>query len=231
MLVGCATARVAVPVRGHDRLHASSARRSTSTTCACASSRCRPPRRGSLQLDYELCPHCDYEVEYDYLRCPSCLRKLKDPATCGKPLDPAWKMCPYCEAETAVARARRLERPPAPARHRQRRPSDAGRTSASPRPVALTIPDPRRPMARTLILVKPDAFARNLTGEIIARFERKGLRIAALRHMTVDRGPPSSTTRSTTASRSSASSSSSSPPARWSRWCSRARTRSRPPAR
>src|SRR6201995_4765976 len=42
-------------------------------------------------------------------------------------------------------------------------------------------------MERTLILVKPDAFARNLTGEIIARFERKGLRIAALRHLTVDR--------------------------------------------
>jgi nucleoside-diphosphate kinase len=40
---------------------------------------------------------------------------------------------------------------------------------------------------RTLILVKPDAFARNLTGEIIARFERKGLRIAALRYMTLDR--------------------------------------------
>jgi nucleoside-diphosphate kinase len=41
-------------------------------------------------------------------------------------------------------------------------------------------------MDRTLILVKPDAFARNLTGEIIARFERKGLRIVALRHMTMD---------------------------------------------
>ena len=42
-------------------------------------------------------------------------------------------------------------------------------------------------MDRTLILVKPDAFARGLTGEIIARFERKGLRIVALRHMTVTR--------------------------------------------
>ena len=38
---------------------------------------------------------------------------------------------------------------------------------------------------RTLILVKPDAFARGLTGEIIARFERKGLRITALKHMQV----------------------------------------------
>ena len=42
-------------------------------------------------------------------------------------------------------------------------------------------------MDRTLILVKPDAFARGLTGEIIARFERKGLEIVAMRHMTVDR--------------------------------------------
>src|SRR4051812_142423 len=42
-------------------------------------------------------------------------------------------------------------------------------------------------MDRTLILVKPDAFARGLTGEIVARFERKRLRIVAMRHMTMDR--------------------------------------------
>ena len=42
-------------------------------------------------------------------------------------------------------------------------------------------------MERTLILVKPDAFARNLTGEIVARFERKGLRLAALSQMTMTR--------------------------------------------
>ncbi|MDQ6746178.1 MAG: nucleoside-diphosphate kinase [Actinomycetota bacterium] len=42
-------------------------------------------------------------------------------------------------------------------------------------------------MERTLILVKPDAFARNLTGEIIARFERKGLHLAALKQMTMTR--------------------------------------------
>jgi nucleoside-diphosphate kinase len=39
---------------------------------------------------------------------------------------------------------------------------------------------------RTLILVKPDAFERGLTGEVLARFERKGLRIAALRQLHVD---------------------------------------------
>jgi len=41
-------------------------------------------------------------------------------------------------------------------------------------------------LSRTLILVKPDAFARGLTGEIIARFERKGLRIVALEQRTLD---------------------------------------------
>jgi nucleoside-diphosphate kinase len=42
-------------------------------------------------------------------------------------------------------------------------------------------------MERTLILVKPDAFGRGLTGEILARFERKGLVIVAMKHMTVER--------------------------------------------
>ena len=40
--------------------------------------------------------------------------------------------------------------------------------------------------SRTLFLIKPDAFERNLTGEVLARFERKGLRIAALKLITAD---------------------------------------------
>ena len=52
------------------------------------------------ELGYQVCPYCDYEVEKDFLRCPNCMRKLKDPcASCGKPLDPMWKICPFCEAE------------------------------------------------------------------------------------------------------------------------------------
>jgi nucleoside-diphosphate kinase len=42
-------------------------------------------------------------------------------------------------------------------------------------------------MDRTLILIKPDAFARGLSGEILARFERKGLAIVALRSLIVTR--------------------------------------------
>ena len=42
-------------------------------------------------------------------------------------------------------------------------------------------------MDQTLILVKPDAFGRGLTGEVIARFERKGLQIVALKMMRLER--------------------------------------------
>ena len=40
---------------------------------------------------------------------------------------------------------------------------------------------------QTLILIKPDGVARGLTGEIIARIERKGYRIVALKMMLAER--------------------------------------------
>ena len=52
------------------------------------------------QLDQILCPHCDYRIENDFVRCPSCLRKLKERCVnCNRPLDRAWTICPYCEAD------------------------------------------------------------------------------------------------------------------------------------
>jgi hypothetical protein len=67
------------------------------------------------ELGYHLCPHCDHEVEKDFLRCPHCMRKLKDPChNCGKPLEPSWRMCPYCETEVGALSAN-------PRRSRRRR--------------------------------------------------------------------------------------------------------------
>jgi hypothetical protein len=80
------------------------------------------------------CPYCGFEIERSFLRCPSCLRRLKEPcATCGKPLDPRWKICPYCEAEIAPAAA--------PARRRARAGSSGKRTAARPQSAAAA---PRR---------------------------------------------------------------------------------------
>jgi len=64
-------------------------------------------------LNYQLCPHCDYPTERDFLRCPSCLRKLKERCvSCSRPLDPSWTICPYCETEVAGAAPRRRRRRP-----------------------------------------------------------------------------------------------------------------------
>src|SRR5882757_3935348 len=83
------------------------------------------------ELGYHLCPHCDYEVEKDYLRCPSCMRKLKDPCkACGRPLDPAWKVSPFRPAEVGAAA------PPAATatarRNRRRREAAASTTGEQP---------------------------------------------------------------------------------------------------
>lgn len=50
--------------------------------------------------DFRACPHCEEMVGASYLRCPHCMSRLRDPCgSCGRPLDPDWLICPYCEAE------------------------------------------------------------------------------------------------------------------------------------
>src|SRR3954463_7429018 len=61
----------------------------------------------------------------------------------------------------------------------------AGTAASSLRPPAPAKQE--EDLDRTLILVKPDAFERGLTGEIVARFERKGLKIVAMKHVVVQR--------------------------------------------
>ena len=165
------------------------------------------------EFDHSLCPHCDYRIERDFVRCPSCLRKLKERCVnCSRPLDQAWTICPYCETEVAApapartrrrrtqaaidaeqaelattsrpetARAKaaraRVERDgrgappmngPATSRTRGRRPwrppsPPPGPAAGAPAAARGRAPRPRNPakepMDRTLILVKPDAFAR-----------------------------------------------------------------------
>jgi hypothetical protein len=69
------------------------------------------------EFDHSLCPHCDYRIERDFIRCPSCLRKLKDRCVnCERPLDQAWTICPYCETEVPA---------PEPSRRTRRRRTQA----------------------------------------------------------------------------------------------------------
>jgi Double zinc ribbon len=80
------------------------------------------------QLDHGLCPHCDYPIERDFIRCPSCLRKLKERCgSCSKPLDKAWTICPYCETDVP---------PDATPRRRTRRRGSAADSGAAERALA-----------------------------------------------------------------------------------------------
>ncbi len=63
------------------------------------------------QLREQSCPNCEYPVEKNFLRCPNCQRRLKDPCpTCGEPVDPRWGLCPYCETALSGERSRQPRR-------------------------------------------------------------------------------------------------------------------------
>ena len=95
------------------------------------------------QLREQSCPNCEHPVDKNYLRCPNCQRRLKDPChNCGKPVDPRWGLCPYCETSLGGGgeRPRRKRRDPEerPAPQRQAPPKEGRNPRREPDP------DPRQ---------------------------------------------------------------------------------------
>ena len=120
------------------------------------------------------CPVCRAEVDEDFLVCPVCTTRLRQAcAKCGRPLEAALAGLPLLrDADRARRRARR-------------RSSSAKRAAAlAARACASYICRGRMALEQTLILAKPDAVERNLAGEILARFERRGLKLRAARLVT-----------------------------------------------
>jgi hypothetical protein len=65
------------------------------------------------QLTEASCPNCEYPVDRDFLRCPECQHRLKNPCpSCGKPVDPRWALCPYCETPIAERQQQQRRRRP-----------------------------------------------------------------------------------------------------------------------
>ncbi len=98
------------------------------------------------ELDSGLCPHCDYRIERDFIRCPSCLRKLKDRCVnCSRPLDQAWTICPYCETDVpAVSSSRRARRRRVPSADDERAEAGGSRPRASGDPLDGPLQPPER---------------------------------------------------------------------------------------
>lgn len=89
------------------------------------------------------CPYCEYPVERAFLRCPSCLRRLKEPCgTCSKPLDPRWKICPYCESEVPERAKPQQRRRAASGAGGRGRPAAEGERQTQKRPAATADPRP-----------------------------------------------------------------------------------------
>jgi heme exporter protein D len=84
------------------------------------------------------CPHCEHPIETDFVRCPSCMRKLKERCSgCSRPLDRTWKICPYCETEVpAPTSARRAARRRAASGAESRAASGADSRAAEVAPLA-----------------------------------------------------------------------------------------------
>jgi len=102
------------------------------------------------QLTEASCPKCEHPIERNFLRCPNCRHRLKDPCpSCSRPVAPSWKVCPYCES-TLQARETR------PRRGEERKATAGGERSAPPgeRPPAHEDPSTprggrkRQPVAR-----------------------------------------------------------------------------------
>ena len=126
------------------------------------------------ELDHRLCPHCDYRIERDFVRCPSCLRKLKERCTsCSKPLDRAWTICPYCETEVPEAkptrRARRMSSEESPSRNRasaEREPEVAPLDAPSPRSRAAERAAARAPETASLLTEHAPRASEPTAGEL-----------------------------------------------------------------
>ena len=148
----------------------SSARRSTSRTSASASSRSGRSRAGSARGSAR---SAGAEVEADFLVCPVCTTKLRQ--SCANLQAPARARLAGLpvlrDAGSLPSRSGGLSRPPSTLAQR------AGQRKLSR----------RMAVERTLILAKPDAVARNLAGEILARFERRGLELRAARLVSASR--------------------------------------------
>jgi hypothetical protein len=115
------------------------------------------------QLRELTCPNCEYPVEKNFLRCPNCQRRLKDPCpTCGKPVDPRWALCPYCESALGGGERKRRPAKRQPPPRRKKAPSGSAEKDVSgarkepPRRAPKEAPDPQPEQRSTTREREPD---------------------------------------------------------------------------
>jgi hypothetical protein len=52
----------------------------------------------------DTCPNCEYAIEPEFMFCPSCQARLRQPCQrCERPIMLRWRACPYCGMAAPVA--------------------------------------------------------------------------------------------------------------------------------
>ena len=85
-------------------------------------------------LEANSCRKCSFPVQPDYVRCPACRTRLKDPCpSCSRPVGLKWKVCPYCEHTLIESkRARASTKSGSRSGSGEKRAKDGSRGAASP---------------------------------------------------------------------------------------------------
>ena len=85
-------------------------------------------------LDAHSCRKCGFPTEADFVRCPACRSRLKEPCpSCERPVGLKWKVCPYCEHTLIESKRARSGSKPAAKKSEGRRRS-RGRDPENPKP-------------------------------------------------------------------------------------------------
>lgn len=83
-------------------------------------------------LKHSSCHKCGSPVESDFIRCPACRTRLKEPCpTCSKPVGLNWKVCPYCETTLIAPKRSSRSGSKRPKGESSGRSSRSGRTEGS----------------------------------------------------------------------------------------------------
>ena len=127
------------------------------------------------QLD-QRCPVCRARVEGSYLVCPVCTTRLRSACpSCGQPLESLWQVCPYCATDI----------PPGLPRSRTSRDLAVSPEEPEPQPLDSAAAWPAK---RHSSSSSRTACAAALAGEIVARFERRGLELRGARLLKIPKG-------------------------------------------
>jgi predicted Zn-ribbon and HTH transcriptional regulator len=97
-------------------------------------------------LEANSCHKCGFPTHPDYVRCPGCRSRLKEPCpSCDRPVGLKWKVCPYCEHTLIASKRSKTASRSSSSRSSDSRSSDKARSAKASRTERSSRTDSERP--------------------------------------------------------------------------------------